>query len=442
MKTERPFTFQAALGLTAMLGLAAGLLTGRWSSAHRETQTAGGSLLSARQAVPGEPAGAVSRAHTEQEREHWLAAARKAAEGNGLGFEAELDAPGLLLSVENLTAGDFPLLAFSLEQFPDTPGRKRLEEWLLKAWSLKNPLEALAWAEKCRTDLRPGALEAWARRDPAAALEAVKDDPSLKIKNGVMDSDTSVFRTVFATWAGRDRRAALQALADFGAAKRGHEAILARNGFMEGALPDAVKFPEQWAADRDALAGEILQLPEARERRNILGSLAEVYQEQITGSADHRTLLDAGRKEVGEWLGKLPLNEELHAALLRQLAQRDGTDREEAPEAYAWLWKEVPDSQRAETLDYIVRHWAEEAPWSARDPDACGRWLNSLGPLGPEYAAALKSFAEVAAVRDPVAGLAWAGQIADPIPKKEAMKSVTELIRKQWPDRADALLAK
>lgn len=440
MKAKRLLTFQAALGLTFVLGLALGLLTGRWSSAHRETQTAGGSMVSAQREVPGKRAGAVPPAHTEQERELWLAAAREAAEAGGLGFEAELDAPGLLLSVENLTTGDFPLLLFSLEQFPDTPGRKRLEEWLRKAWSLKNPLEALAWTEKHRPDLRPAALEAWARRDPAAALEAVKDDPSLKITNGVMDSDTSVFWTIFATWARRDRRAALQALADFGAAKRGNESILARNGFMEGALPDPAKFPEQWAINRDALAGEILQLPESPARRNILGKLAGEYQEHLTGAAEHRTSLDAGRKEVGEWLGKLPLDEKLYASLLRQLAQRDGCGREEAPLTYAWLWEEVPDSQRAETLDYIVRHWAADAPWSAKDPNACGRWLNSLGPLGPEYAAALKSFAEVAAVRDPVSGLAWAGQIADPVLKKEAVKSVTELIRNQWPDRADALL--
>lgn len=439
---KRPLTFQSALGFTALLGLAAGLLTGRWSSGHGDPQTSSGSKLPAQQAIPGAQAGGVSPAHREQEREQWLAAARQAADAGGLGIEVELDAPGLLLSVENMTARDFPLLACSLEQLPDSPGRKRLEDWLLAAWSLKNPLEALAWTEKHRPDLRPGALDAWAHRDPAGVLEAVKDDPSFIIRKGVMDSDTSVFRTLFQTWARQDRQAALRALADFGSIKRGNETILAGNGFMEGALPDVAKFPEQWALARDALAGEILELPEAKARRRILGKLAREYQERLTGSADRRTFLDAGRREVAEWLGKLPLDEELHAGLLQQLAQRDGGSQDEARGAYSWLWEEVADSQRPETLDYIVRHWAADAPWSARDPDACGRWLNSLGALGPECAAAFKSFAEVAAARDPVAGLAWAGQIADPVLKKEAVKSVTELIRSQWPDRADALLGK
>ena len=117
------------------------------------------------------------------------------------------------------------------------------------------------------------------------------------------------------------------------------------------------------------------------------------------------------------------------------VAQSDGCAPEQARETWPWLWNTLPESQRGPTLKSIVEYWASDKAWSARDPNACGQWLNTQMPLGPEHGAALKDFALHTTATDPVSGLAWAAENPDPAIRPKAVQEVQALIRKQWPHR-------
>jgi hypothetical protein len=281
-----------------------------------------------------------------------------------------------------------------------------------------------------------------ARQNPAVAWNIVKDDPAFKIKGGVAKWQAAIQKTIFKTWAARDQPAALTALAALEDSRAGSTSILAAWGFFDGALPDKKQFPEQWAATRDGLAAEILKLPGDLAVKNILMALIAEYRESLTGLDPEPAEAAAARQEVADWICGLPMGDQQRTRFLLRLAQMDGCGFDRAPEVWPWFWAKVPENLRAETLKDIIRYWAADEPFSARDPNACGKWLNTLGPLDAAYAPALKSFAEIAAATDPEAGLAWAERISDPIVRSQALLDVGDVIREHWPDKAEALLGK
>ena len=369
--------------------------------------------------------------HTAFELDDWVRQASELAMASGIGFHGETDAPHLLLALKHLTPADFPLLMERVFRLPDNGAKAHLQAWLLTEWSRLAPEDALAWTKENLPDRYQEAIRALARKNPRAAWDEIKANPINKNGSG----EPTV--TIFAQWGMQDGPAALEAMLQM--VRDGKDPTAANLGFFSTALPDRKKSPEQWSNARDNISKRILEEKEAKVRISALSALMMEISNTIPASGGNRSALETKRRELSEWLFQIPLAETDQARLLTCIAQWDGSRADGAADAFAWLWQTVPVGQRVEALTSIVEYWASDKPWSSKDPDGCGRWLNEQGPLGPEFSGALKSFALHAVAKDPESGLAWAQQIADPAIRQDAVQEVKAQILKQWPHRAAGL---
>lgn len=360
-------------------------------------------------------------AATEFQRQWLMEAMFYAAEPN---IDLSLDAPHLLLTLAGMRAQDFPGFMAEARLLPPSPQRTRLEDWILQQWLQLTPGAATKWALQHRPDKYAGALRTLAKRDAAAAWQAVQENPVPSESAGDTQSD------IFSHWAAQDRMAALGEILRMN--PRDDLAFRAGLGFGESALPDPKKDPAQWDAALSAMSQLVLQETEPQKRMTGIQVLIHAMERQLDDWPAREC-----REALSAWLRNLSLAENEFATHLTMVAQNSGSTAEEAPEAWPWLWREVPASQKEQALKNIVEFWASDKPWSARDPNACGEWLNAQMPLGPEHAEALKNFALHAAGSDPAAGLAWAEANPDPEIRETAIKEVRAVILKQWPHRAE-----
>jgi hypothetical protein len=432
VKTLSSFSLQ--LCIVVILGMVSGgwwarpdssepdVINARMAAAHRGSGSRG-------------PADEISKEkqliHSGGDLADWVRQAGERAAASGLGFQLEMDTPDLLLALERLTVADCPLLMIEITRLPDGAGKRQLQDCLLAAWSRQAPEEAMAWARENRPDRYGEAIQALARKDARAAWKVFQEHPAK------WNSTGEPTRTVFSQWAMQNRSAALEALLELETGRV--DPTPARMGFFASSLPERAKFPNEWQVACDQITARILEEPDAKGRIGALSALLSEIGQSIPSSREDRASLEARRKELSGWLLALPLAEADQGKLLTAIAQWDGVIPGAAQDAFAWLWQTVPVGQRVEALTSIVENWASDKPWSARDPDGCGRWLNEQGPLGPEFSGALKSFALHAAAKDPESGLAWAQQIADPAIRQDAVQQVKAQILKQWPHRAVGL---
>lgn len=419
------------------------ILIGAWMGHLLRAEHPPGEALTYQKTVPSTagpliPAGqnkAGGPVHPESDLLGWMRQALESVETGGHGFDAAIDAPQLLLTLERLTPDDFPLLLGLLAERADGKAKGLLQEWLLTEWSQRSPYEALLWARDNREDKYGKALEVLSKRNAAAAWR------EFEVHSVKLDASGNPVRSIFSEWARQDRKTALDALFALQQRKESNSDRLgsgAELGFFSSALPTRTESPEQWRETRDDIARQILEQKDEDVRFHALNSLLSQMNSSYGHTADP-VRLAIKRRELAEWLLPLPLTEAEQARHLSLIAQWDGSEIAPAVDAFPWFWQTVPASQRVNALASIVEYWASNDLGSAQDPDACGRWLNGLGPLGPEFSIPLKSFALHAAAKDPESGLAWARQIADPAVRGEAVAEVGALILKQWPHRAAEL---
>ena len=368
--------------------------------------------------------------HSDLELDDWVRQAGELAAMEGLGFHAETDAPHLLLAAANLTPWDFPVLMERIAQLSDGPAKRQLEERLLAEWSRRAPETALAWTRENRPDRYGEAVIAFARKDAKAAWQDMQG--YLEKTKGTGD----LTQAVFLQWGLQNRHEALEALLQRMTKNEDYGAV---EGFLTAVLPDRKKFPEQWRAIRDEVTTRISQEENAGARVVTLRALMQQMKMDSQISLDDIASLEPMRNELSRWLKAIPLSEVEQGKLLINLAQWDGVIPGAAQDLFSLLWRTVSEGQRVAALTSIVENWASDNWWSAKDTDACGKWLNSQGPLGPEFSGALRSFALHAAAKDPESGLAWAQQIADPTIRQDAVQQVKAQILKQWPHRAAGL---
>ena len=173
----------------------------------------------------------------------WLDTAAELAE-NPLADPA-MDAPHLLLTLASWNARDFATAMEQAGRLPESPARRRIEEWILTQWMERSPVAAMAWTCEHRPDRYPAAVEALARRDAAAAWQAVQENPVPGNNSG----DTA--SSIFLQWAAQDRLAALDAWLKMD--RKVDDSFRAGLGYSENALPPKAKDPAVWSAARNAL---------------------------------------------------------------------------------------------------------------------------------------------------------------------------------------------
>ncbi len=344
------------------------------------------------------------------------------------GGDMAMDAPHLWLSMMRWHPNDIKQLLAELQPESQSPVRRRLEEWILKIWTERAPQDAMEWTKVNRPDQYPAAIENLARRDGRAAWKAVEAHPWY----GRPVNDT--IQDIFSEWAQQDCIAALEEILQL---RSGHQhSFHAALGFTASCLPDKTKDPAVWEAALAALTQRAMQETDGSLRFKAV----DLVKNALENANKVTTTLASERLEkINLWLRSLSLDKKELAYHLTNVAQHEGLTPESAPAAWPWLWQKIPPDQRQETLKSIVEYWASDSGWSAKDPNACGQWLNEQMPLGPEHAEALKDFARHAASTDPASGLAWARSNPDPATRDISMREVEALILKNWPHRAAEL---
>jgi hypothetical protein len=359
--------------------------------------------------------------HSQESLVTWLESARDTLAKHGHpGFNLQTDAPHLLLAIERMTPADFAMLMQLTGECADGPDKRVLQDCLFAGWSRKDPRSALAWTRERRPDKFNEAVKVLSKSNASGAWEAWTSLPGQK------DRDGETLNTLFANWAKQDRTAALEALLTI----KPQDRTAANLGFFSSSIPDRKKSPQEWMDFREEIAQRIMEITDPGDRVSAASSLLNALYERNS---------PAMREEMAGWLEKQPLSERDRVSLLTGMAQWEGCDPSRSKEAFSWLWKTVPVSSRGVALASIVEYWASGKPWSARDPDACGRWLNEQPNLGPECDPALKAFALHAAAKDPGAGLEWAKRVSEPAVRAASIHEVSALILKQWPNRAAEL---
>ncbi len=424
MKVSRGFVI--ALGVALLTGGLAGYYAGGYVGGrigeHEDAALPSQNTTLFRAPASGEAGGSALR-HPGEELGAWMDKAWDIFSRRGSpGFNAATDAPQVLLALERLTAADFALLMKQLDTRSETPAKRLLQDFLFAEWSRRDSQAALAWTREHRPDKFQEGVVALSASNARAAWTAWKSRPGAADLAGSGEPAMSIFDN----WARQDRAAALEAVLDPGL-KNHMGAVM---GFYGSALPDRAQFPREWEESRDGIAKRILELP-SPERATALSSFL---------MSIHNNTASVQRDELALWVKQQTLTKSEQAVLLTGIAQWDGSSDSAASwKAFPWLWQQVPLSERGGTLKSIVEYWASEKPWSSKDTDGCGKWLNEQTDLGPECAPALKAFALHAAAKDPEAGLAWAQKVTDLPLRAEALREVSALILKQWPHRAAEL---
>lgn len=217
----------------------------------------------------------------------WLEAAAELA-GNPLADPA-VDAPHLLLAMAAWGARDFTAAMADAGRLPDGQVRRRIEEWILAQWTERVPAAAMAWTREHRPDKYPAALEALARRDAAAAWQAVQENPV----PGENSGDTVA--SIFSQWAAQDRMAALEAWLKMD--RKANDSFRAGMGFAENALPPKADDPQAWAAVRDSLTQRVMQ-EEGANRFTGIDLLKSCLERQTSDAKPAER-----REELATWLG-------------------------------------------------------------------------------------------------------------------------------------------
>lgn len=214
-----------------------------------------------------------------------------------------------------------------------------------RAWGLKNPAAALAWAQGLpTTDQRRDVIiqsvwQGWTEQNPAQAANALGQQV---YSGGQIYTDLA--GTVAKAWAGVDPNASAQWAVTLppGAARR--------NALYQVAMTWTQTDPagaSRWAGN----------LPASAVR-------PEIWREIVGSWADSD--LDA----AGSWLGALPLGRDHDEAVAAYLPKIEPTDPEKA---LSWAGTISEAGSRAEQVQTILRRW------SRRDAAAARNWAAASG---------------------------------------------------------------
>lgn len=375
MRSWLPFASGMLLALVAGIGI--GRITGSSGSADSSADAAKSSRVGS-----GAAAGAAGRGGREDAASA-RARARAAqdvggATANGAGLAAILDTPSRLDRTQRLLAflDRLPVEQFGAvyQEFRDSPlaalrGSER--SLVLQAWAERDPFAALGFLQQNGAEdwERETAVGAWASKDPQAAMAWAESAPD---EGTVNNWQLGALRGIAATSPelARDLLARMPASETRGRALESMRPYVARQGFDYAAgwidgIGDA------------ALHGEAARM--------MAGDLAS---------------LDPAR--AGSWNASIA-DTEVRRAVSETVSDRWA--RVDLDAAKRWV-EGLPENTRTEAAEGIARQYARQ------DPAEAANWLARLGN-NPDLDGARRVFIEESFRRDPAASLGFVVNLTD-----------------------------
>ena len=237
------------------------------------------------------------------------------------------------------------------------------------------------------------ALSKWARDEPMAALEWIREN---KEKHpDLVNEDTK--RSVVEGAARVDPRLAFQLVGEIGLKEIRNAA-------------DRIAGTAETPAARTAVIGAMREHlegvtdPEAR-RQFLQGTLGKFGG----------MMMNEGFEASAEWLGKASLGEEERAAFVDGLSSWDGS--EDTGRWIGWMEGKVPEDQFKRKTDELIRGWARS------DYKAAGEWIGASED-GPTRQIAVRGYALAVAPYEPAAAAQWAETLPQGKDREEALKAI------------------
>ncbi|MES2707547.1 MAG: hypothetical protein V4726_13195 [Verrucomicrobiota bacterium] len=273
-----------------------------------------------------------------------------------------------------------------------------------------------------------GVFEAWAKRDPAAALAAWHTEARPLVAAGKLEGKG--FESIFKSWAASRPAAALEAaeqLTDPALRKSAAEGLGASLGTLFGNAPPT------WPEDAEATINRILAFSGEKA--------PEGLKALVKGRLSHETPVEAAA-----WADQLRMSPEQKILFSKTLA--DSWMETDPAAAAGWYLSRLPagdSAARSQALERSIRKWTqvddnarlrEIAAAAHTPPDlaAASEWLIAQG-LGTSSQGAMTALARAwGQAREPEAAVAWARALPDEAVRAQAMAAVTEEIRQRFPN--------
>ncbi len=241
------------------------------------------------------------------------------------------------------------------------------------------------------------ALSKWARDEPMAALEWIRENQEKH--PDLVNEDTK--RSVVEGAARVDPRLAFQLVGEIGLKEIRNAADRIAGTAETPAARTAVI-----GAMRDHLKG--VTDPEAR-RQFLQGTMGK-----LGGMA-----MNGGFEASAEWVDKASLGEEERAAFADGLSSWDAA--EDTGKWILWMEGKVPEDQYKRKTEELVRGWARS------DYKAAGEWIGTRED-GPARRIAVRGYALAVAPYEPASAAQW----AETLPQGKDRDETLQTIHSEW----------
>jgi hypothetical protein len=246
------------------------------------------------------------------------------------------------------------------------------------------------------------ALAKWAKDDPMAALEWVKQNgekyPDLvteKEKIGMISGA-----------AGKDRKLAFKLIGELGVEDSSHVAARILRSAENG---------EARTAALAAMREHVATLQDEGVRSQVIGELDEM----AAGIAKD------GFEVGSKWITDAKLSEKELDAVFSGLTYNLKSN--ETGQWVEWVGASFPEKKSREHIDEIVINWTE------KDYAAAGKWL-ATAPAGPTKNNAIRSYVDALSRYEPEAAVQWALTL----PPDKDREATFKKIYRNWPKKDDA----
>lgn len=242
------------------------------------------------------------------------------------------------------------------------------------------------------------ALSRWAKDDPLAALEWVKNNGA-KFPDLVTDD---VKRGLIAGAAANDPKLAFKLIGELGF----KETSQAMSGIMR-----AARTPEERTMAIAALREHVANLSDEKARN-------EQFANSVSGLADG--LAQEGFISASQWIAGAKLSPTELESLVSGLGHSGKSG--ETGQWIEWIGEKLPPDKSADNIRRIVRNWTQN------DYQAAGKWLTAT-PDGPAKNTAIRSYAETISEYEPETAAQWALTLPPGKDREETLKR----IHSNWP---------
>jgi hypothetical protein len=246
-------------------------------------------------------------------------------------------------------------------------------------------------------------LERWARTEPLAALEWIRDHPATFTPESAEQAKLAVIGGT----ARQDPKLAFQLIRETGIQN------LDEAGRK---IADAASTP----ADRDAVLAAMRAMPEPESTEG--GSLAGAVIRRLTSKA-----LADGFAEASSWIEKSSLSETETSAAVSEISSHSGKD---TGRWIDWMAEKLPASAVDQKVGPMMERWTRE------DYQAAGTWL-AASPAGPARHAAVRSYAKTVAPYEPATAAQWALTLPAGPPRDDLLRHIHD----QWKHSDEAAAA-